>query len=625
MWKLVSNSSSKTWWLVGLTVIGAGLRFTNLNWGEPWWFHPDERNIASAVTRLYWPDQMDPEFFAYGSLPIYIIYWLTRWAPVINPELIETDPFAIAIMVSRYFSAGFSVLLIPLLWWFGRRYVNATVGWVAAVLTTFTVGFIQFAHFGTFEMWLTVSRLLLLISCIELARTGQWKWLGVTGLLLGVAISTKVTSLVLLPGIGFSLLAWVGIRFRQLVGSSTKHKVFTLVSLLMESGIKLILVAAIGLLVFVMANPYAIHEDFAWSKTWLVVKLATSQQAEALTGQLLSAGNPEPIPVKSIWMPVAQTVFSPSFVHSINVEGGIARGSIPVFYTRQFTDTVPGWFQLEKIFPWVLSWPVMIVGLSGLGLWLLHDLKRKTLIGVLIGIWFGLQAVFIFSLYVKWTRYVIPLLPLVILSAAWLLDRLLLLDWLVIKQQVENRFILAINILLISMVVGWQLIWALMFTNIYTQTDPRIAAADWAASYFPTGTKFVSEVWDLGITPFNPYFMSNIKLFNFYELADNNLRVRRRQELVQRLGEAEVFVILGRRVWTNALAHPDEFPDAALFYNQLFAEELGFHKVAEFYNAPRLGPWVWQDELVIEETFSVFDHPRVQIWTKSYYEQETVN
>ena len=35
--------------LISLIIIGATLRFTNLNWGNPWHFHPDERNIAAAV------------------------------------------------------------------------------------------------------------------------------------------------------------------------------------------------------------------------------------------------------------------------------------------------------------------------------------------------------------------------------------------------------------------------------------------------------------------------------------------------------------------------------------------------------------------------------------------------
>ena len=69
----IANSADQPF-LILLTIIGAFLRFYNLNWGAPYYFHPDERNIASSVTQLHFPDQINPHFFAYGSLPIYAIY-----------------------------------------------------------------------------------------------------------------------------------------------------------------------------------------------------------------------------------------------------------------------------------------------------------------------------------------------------------------------------------------------------------------------------------------------------------------------------------------------------------------------------------------------------------------------
>ncbi|MBM4402265.1 MAG: hypothetical protein FJ044_03410, partial [Candidatus Cloacimonetes bacterium] len=61
--------------LLVLTILGAILRFYKLDWGEGFFFHPDERNIASAVLNLD-PGQGDfnPNFFAYGSFSIYLTY-----------------------------------------------------------------------------------------------------------------------------------------------------------------------------------------------------------------------------------------------------------------------------------------------------------------------------------------------------------------------------------------------------------------------------------------------------------------------------------------------------------------------------------------------------------------------
>src|SRR6266568_6993750 len=104
-----------------LTLTGAFLHFYNLNWGAPWYFHPDERNIASSVSQLQFPSQMNPHFFAYGSLPIYAIYFTGILFHLFQFQMsnfkfqISNVSFSEAIIISRFYSALFSTLLIPLL------------------------------------------------------------------------------------------------------------------------------------------------------------------------------------------------------------------------------------------------------------------------------------------------------------------------------------------------------------------------------------------------------------------------------------------------------------------------------------------------------------------------------
>src|SRR5258706_8715206 len=102
-----------------LTLSGTLLHFYNLNWGAPWYFHPDERNIASSVSQLQFPTQMNPHFFAYGTLPIYTIYFTGLMSNLIATchlslvtclsaeALAKVDhvPFEQAIVISRFYSA----------------------------------------------------------------------------------------------------------------------------------------------------------------------------------------------------------------------------------------------------------------------------------------------------------------------------------------------------------------------------------------------------------------------------------------------------------------------------------------------------------------------------------------
>src|SRR5258708_24874348 len=95
-----------------LTAFAGFLHFYNLNWGAPFYFHPDERNIASSVSQLRFPSQMNPHFFAYGSLPIYTIYFTGVLINVFNQLSSSTVPFELAILISRFYSAFFAMLLI---------------------------------------------------------------------------------------------------------------------------------------------------------------------------------------------------------------------------------------------------------------------------------------------------------------------------------------------------------------------------------------------------------------------------------------------------------------------------------------------------------------------------------
>ena len=592
----------RPWFLLtALTLVGALLRFLGIAWGSPWWFHPDERNVASAVVSLHWSDQMDPHFFAYGTVPIYLNFFLVQ---LLKPLFPDTDPFAIAVLVGRFWSALLSTSLIPLMYWIVKKYFfhssRASLSpspyplapILAALLTTFTTGFIQYAHFGTFEIWLTFFYLLFFVSTIELAHTSSFAWLVVTSVIFGLAIGTKVTSLILLPVFLLALL-W---RLRSKKSSGYRLALIRLINLVCQ----LIIFILIAGLVFFLTNPYTLNLKTPFQN------LSTHD----LKSSILSHLNPE-------------------FLHSINVEGGIARGDIPVFYTRQFTGSLPVIFHLRYVYPWALSWPVTLLGLIGLIWMTIFSLTRRShpknwyVICVMCSMFFLLQFVFNSTLYVKWLRYTIPTLPFLILGASWFLAKI---------QHLRNQAILVrrsrseggkqshrvfsfLCFFVLLLAVSWHILQGLLFFTIYLQPDSRIAAAQWLSQHYPNPPPILSEVWDIGIVPANPHF-ADIELFNFYELDDPALTAERLPELQTKLDHAKLFIVLSRRLWKNSLDHSSAYPQAAKFYESLFSDQLSFTKVAEFSNAPRLGPLVIPTELLAEETFSAFDHPTIQVWEK---------
>jgi len=85
--------------IILILLIAAFLRFYNLMHDSPYFFNPDERNMASAITRFRLPTKLseipicllkefqiskllkikncslNPHFFAYGQFPLYLAYF----------------------------------------------------------------------------------------------------------------------------------------------------------------------------------------------------------------------------------------------------------------------------------------------------------------------------------------------------------------------------------------------------------------------------------------------------------------------------------------------------------------------------------------------------------------------
>ena len=56
------------WALVGLIVLGAGLRVWGITFGLPYLYHPDEPLGVSVAINMVKTGDLNPHFFGYGSL-----------------------------------------------------------------------------------------------------------------------------------------------------------------------------------------------------------------------------------------------------------------------------------------------------------------------------------------------------------------------------------------------------------------------------------------------------------------------------------------------------------------------------------------------------------------------------
>jgi Dolichyl-phosphate-mannose-protein mannosyltransferase len=178
-------------------------RFVGLDWGLPYPMHPDERNMAVALMNLKClgiVDCFNPHFYAYGQFPLYMGYLV-----VLVSKLLRINSSAItfteATLALRLISAIGSLLLLSSLYQLTHRLTankskNVSVG-ILTVLTLaiFSPFLIQSAHFGTTETLLMLLYSEIVRISIGIQQKNRSKTWGYYGLLLGLAVATKVSAL----------------------------------------------------------------------------------------------------------------------------------------------------------------------------------------------------------------------------------------------------------------------------------------------------------------------------------------------------------------------------------------------------------------------------------------------
>jgi hypothetical protein len=86
--------------------------------------------------------------------------------------------------------------------------------------------------------------------------------------------------------------------------------------------------------------------------------------------------------------------------------------------------------------------------------------------------------------------------------------------------------------------------------------------------------------------------------------------------MVENLAQADYIILSSNRLYDSIPRLPMRYPLTSRYYELLFNGELGFERVKEFASYPTFLGIQIPDQSA-EESFSVYDHPRVQIFQKT--------
>lgn len=534
-------------WLYGyivvlLIIILVYTRFINLGWGLPYPMHPDERNMANAVQ----------------NLNCSIKYQASGIKECFNPHFFAYGQFPLylgyfGVMVMKFFDGDLGTPVIFQEATLSLRIISASVSVITVFVLLGILGLFgrlgkkNIIHHSLFIILLTFSPAL-----IQLAHFG-----------------TTESLLILF----YSLIIYFSLLFVQKKLPTTNY-------LLLTS-----LFSGLALATKVSSLPYLIMPLF------------------------LVSG-------KSFWKAMIFLfftffffiLFSPhniisfnEFVSSLRYESDVAAGKTHVFYTRQFSGTMPIAFQLTKIFPYVMGWPVF--GLGGLGLLgvfgRLGKQKEVNLLRAAFLIVF-LPNAFMFA---KWTRFMTPVFPIMIVFAVLFFHKIKIIK------------IIKVIMVLIIIIPG------IAYLSVYRNPDVRFQASEWIYKNIQNGAYILTETANVVDLPlpdksYNGYKNYRIISFNFYDLDQNPIL---QEELKYHLSKANYIIIPSRRIFKN---HPkNRYPVLDAYYQSLFSGELGFKEIARFESFPKIcfmfhASCFALDDEDAEETWTVFDHPVIRIYER---------
>jgi len=583
------------WVLLTLIIVSAAfLRWTGLDWDGYYHFHPDERYIHWVATTIEWPDdwrtvfspsestfnpyywsphaesegivveQDQPRKFAYGHLPLYLGVAATKLAGWLGETAVSnilpadwfltTDILNTAGMVefrhlaavTRAITGLFDLGTVVFVFLLGRRMFSAEAGLLAATFLALNVMHIQLSHFFIVDPYLTfftVAALYLMVKAQDKRQKlekGGAVWFVGAAVFVGLAVGAKFSAVMLfLP---LAVTAWLGFGQKWIRWWITA--VF------------------IVFLTFFITNPFAVLD---WS-------------CEVITPAM--AIGPVTFP-RLNW---ASCYLDNISTQSVMVNGG---GDIP--FTRQYEGTLPYLYYIEMQIKWGMGPLLGILGFAGFAWAIWQFIKRLEIKDWRFWEWLPAQSLIVNrqslilfswmipfflvtgSFYVKFMRYLQPLVPFLMLYGA-----AMVLSW---RRVWWRRVVWGVTVMATA-------VYAFAFVSMYQTDHPWVTASEWIYDNVSLGSHILSEQWDDSL-PISMAYDGEKRLRAEYpnqELTwltgagerDSGEKLAANLEL---LADADYLTLVTNRVYGVAPRLPESYPLSGQYHQLLFDGELGYELV----------------------------------------------
>lgn len=557
-----------------ILLFGFYLRTFNINWDSNYSFHPDERAIALFTIPLKIPlttqgffstqSSFNPHFFAYGNFPIYLLYFCVSAVKHLDPTI---GYYGKINLLGRFLSSLADTGTILVLFLLGKKIFSKNVGLLASLFYAIAVLPIQLSHFYAVDTLLSFFMILTLYLIVHILIRPSYKKSILLGAIFGLALATKISALSLIPIISLGVFLMVVKKFH----SSEKKKI-QVKKLLKAFICHLALVALFSIIVFFVTQPYALI-DFG------------------------------------------------EFVKQTQAQSQMTKSAFTFPYTLQYVGIIPYYYELQQVFLWGYGPILTILSLFGFIL-LVNNIFRskggKNFSSIIITSYFLIYFLLVGSFKVGWMRYMLPLYPILAIFSAIFVNDYLRPQ---LEKHVHKKSRVLVDKLVLIFLLLLPLLWTFSFISIYQKKNTRIIATEWIHSHIPAGSVLAVEHWDDALPVYGgeKYLQVSLPLYE----PDTSSKWTAIDALLERsdyiiLASNRLYVPLQKLTNCSKLPPLKCYPLTATYYKKLFSGNLGFKKVAEFSNNPRI-PFTSLEinDQGADESFTVNDHPKIIIFQKN--------
>jgi YYY domain-containing protein len=544
--------------LIGILAVGALLRLYGLNWDQGLYLHPDERFIAIVSSERI--DLPQP-----GQLRTL----LEPAHSPLNPRRNGPD--------GQPLSFAYGTLPV---------YVQSVVSWAVNLFAE--------RDFQTYRNIYKVGRpLTVLMDTLTMVFV----------FLLARRLFNRATALVATALYAFAVLAIQLSHFFTVDIWLTSFVTATLLMAIRYSdrptlGRALAMGVPVGCAFATKASVPALLLPLLVVAVWAI---GQSTNRGRTLGQLVLAGLLA-LAVFTIFEPYALVRPAP-FFEDIGTQSRIVRGTFDVPFTRQFVGLTPGVYELQNLARYSIGPAFLLASLLGCAFVLRATIRHRSVTHAIPLAWLIGYVPTILLTEAKFLRYTLPLLPVLAVFAAGLL---------VVGLARYGRGVARVAT---AVVVSVTALWAIGFVTIYSAEHPRIAASHWMFANIPAGAVVSVESWDdalpLPYADAPPMQYRQVGFDIYGDLPPEQKVV----QLAEALQSVDYVILSSNRLIDSVDNLPWRYAVQNEYYRRLLAGQLGFQLVYEAKLEPSLFGYRY-DTSGADESFTVYDHPRVRIFRK---------